>query len=84
MKNVIISTAVLEKILDEIDKTSQKIVALAKSAEALGEPACLTEIAGVLVTIHAKKFETPVGHDRFASLNLNPNDEFPKHLWSAN
>jgi hypothetical protein len=60
-----------------IDKTAQKIIELAKSAEAMGESSVLTKIAGgVLVTIHSKKFEPSVDltRKRFSFAELVENE----------
>lgn len=65
-----------------MDATEKQIVACAKSAKELGEPTVLTEVAGILITIHVGGFETAVGRDRFA--NLERIAAFPKGLNSLN
>ena len=54
-----------------MDPTEKRILKLAKSAAAMGEKACVTQIGGMDVTIHVpdrKRYETAVGHRRFRAL----------------
>jgi hypothetical protein len=64
------------------DKTTQKIIALSKSAKRFRKSSALTEIDGVLVTIHSTKFETAVDCARFSSLNVT--EKFRDDLWIFN
>jgi hypothetical protein len=67
-----------------MNPTEKHLGALAKATAQIGEDSCLTTIGGVLITVHAGRYETAVGHDRWVGLNRNPRPRMGKRPWLKN